>query len=103
MANILTDYPEESDALLYVMSEDCNPKGWRVDLLVENLSSKIEEKLLLCSRCNGLLRDACICNGAFMCQVCTPEDMASQPVEMNRTIVNEKMVICLLLHLGRSS
>ena len=66
-----------------------------MDLLVEKLSGK---RLLLCSCCSGLLRDACTCNGAFMCQVCIPEDIAWQPVEMNREIVNEKMVSCLLLH-----
>ena len=99
MAKLITDYPVERDALLYVMSEDCKPKGWRVDLLVEKLSSKLEEKVLLCSCCNGLLRDACLCNGALMCQVCIPEDTVVQPVVMYREIVNEKMVSCLLLHL----
>ena len=99
MAGMLTDYPLERDALLYVMSEDCKPKGWRVDLLVEKLSSKLEEKLL-CSCCNGLLRDACVCNRACLCQVCIPEEIAWQPVEMNRSIVSEKMVsflLCILL------
>ena len=89
----------ERDALLYVMSEDCKPKGWRVYLLVEKLSSKLEEKVLLCSSCNGLLRDACFSNGALMCQVCIPEDTVVQPVAMNREIVNEIMVSCSLLHL----
>ena len=97
MAKLIIDYPVEIDALLYVMNEDCKPKGWRVDLLVEKLSSKLEEKVLLCSCCNGLLRDACLCNGALMCQVCIPEATVVQPVVMNREIVNEKMVSCLLL------
>ena len=99
MAKFLTDYPVERNALLYVMSEDGSSKGWRVDLLVEKLSSKVEEKLLLCSCCNGLLRDACICEEEFRCEVCIPDGVAWQLVKMNRTIVNEKMVICLLLHL----
>ena len=93
MAKLITDYPVETDVSLYVTSVDGSPKGWRVDLLEEKLSSKLEEKLLLCSCCKGLLRDACICNGAFMCQVCIPEDTALQPVEMNREIVNERKVI----------
>ena len=97
MAKFITDYPVERDALLYVMSEDCKPNGWRVDLLVEKLSSKLEEKVLLCSYCNGLLRDACLSNGSLMCQLCIPED--AQPVGMNRELMNEKMVSCLLLHL----
>ena len=94
MAKLMTDYPVERNTLLFVMSEDCKPKGWRVDLLVEKLSSKVEEKVLLCISCNGLLRDACICNGALMCQVCIPADTVTvvQPVVMNREIVNEKMV-----------
>ena len=98
MAELTLDYTVERDVLLYVTRED-GSKGWRVDLLVEKLSSKVEEKLLLCNSCSGLLRDACICNGVFMCQVCIPEGVAWQPVEMNREIVNEKMVSCLLLHL----
>ena len=93
MAEVIKEFSE--DTLLYVTSEDGSLKGLRVDLLVEKLSSKVEEKLLLCSCCNGLLRDACICNGALMCQVCIPEGTVIQPVVMNREIVNEKMVICL--------
>ena len=96
MAKLITDYPVETDASLYVTSGDGSPKGWRVDLLV---SSKLEEKLLLCSCCKGLLRDACLCNGAFMCHVCIPEDTAWQPVEMNREIVNERMVIVCYTHI----
>ena len=84
MAKVTKEYFEET--LLYVTNEDGSSKGWRVDLLVEKLS---EGKLLLCSCCHGLLRDACICNGAFICQVCIPEGIAWQPVVMNRTIVNE--------------
>ena len=99
MAKFITDYPVERDTLLYVMSDDCKPKGWKVDLLVEKLSSKVEEKVLLCSCCHGLLRDACICEEELRCRVCIPEGVPWQPVKMNREIVNEKMVICLLLHL----
>ena len=97
MAEAIKEFSKE--ALLYVTSEDGSSKGWRVDLLVEKLSSKVEEKVLLCSCCNGLLRDACLCNGALMCQVCIPEDTVVQPVVMNREIVNEKMVSYFLLHL----
>ena len=97
MAEVIKEFSE--DTLLYVTSEDGSSKGWRVDLLVEKLSSKVEEKLLICSCCHGLLRDACICVEEFRCRVCIPEGVAWQPVKMNREIVNEKMVICLLLHL----
>ena len=99
MAKFITDYPVERDTLLYVMSDDCKAKGWKVDLLVEKLSSKVEEKVLLCSCCHGLLRDACFFEEELRCGVCIPEGVAWLPVKMNREIVNEKMVICLLLHL----
>ena len=99
MAAILTDYLEARNALLYVMSEDGYCKGWRVDFLVEKLSSKVEEKLLLCSCCHGLLRDACLYEEELRCGVCIPEGVTWQPVKMNRNIVYEKMVICLLLHI----
>ena len=96
MAKLITDNPIERDALLYVTSGDGSSKGWRVDLLVEKLS---EGKLLLCSSCGGLLREAYIYEEEFRCGVCIPEGVAWQPVKMNRTIVDDKMVIYLLLHL----
>ena len=95
MAELITDYSVERDALLYVMS-DCKLKGWRLDLLVEKLAES-EEKFLLCSSCNGLLRDACFYEEGLRCAVCIPEGVALLPVKMNQTIVNQKMVICLLL------
>ena len=64
MAELITDYSVERDALLYVMSKDCKPKGWRKDLFAEKLS---EEELLLCSCCNGLLRDACLYGEELKC------------------------------------
>ena len=94
MAEQTTDYPVDRDALLYVTREDGTSKGWRVDLLVEKLSSKVEEKLLLCNSCNGLLRNACLYEEELRCGVCIPEGVARQPVKMNQTIVNEKMVSC---------
>ena len=42
MAELIPDYPIERDALLYVGST----KGWRVDLLVEKLSSERESTIL---------------------------------------------------------
>ena len=96
MAELITDYSVERNALLYVMSENGKPKGWRIDLLMEKLSES-EEQLLLCSSCNCLSRDACFYEEELRCGVCIPEDVAWQPVKMNRKIVNQKMVICLLL------
>ena len=91
MAELITDYSVERDALLYVMS-DCKPKGWRIDLLAEKLSES-EEQLLLCSCCNGLSRDACFYQEELRYGLCIPEGVVWQPVKMNQKIVNQKMVI----------
>ena len=93
MAELITDYSVERDALLYVMSENSKPMGWRIDLLVEKIS---KEQLLSCSCCNGLLRDACFYEEELRCGLCIPERVAWQPVKKIRNIVNQKMAICLL-------
>ena len=71
-----------------------------MDLLEEKLSSKLEEKLLLCSCCKGLLRDACLCKEELRCRVCIPEGIAWQPVKMNREIVYERKVIVCYTNLS---
>ncbi|KAI6661692.1 TNF receptor-associated factor 4 [Oopsacas minuta] len=99
MAEKLTDSEGRED-LVYIKTEDGSYRGWRVDLLVDNLSSKMEEKLLLCSSCKGMLRDACLYEEEFRCGVCIPEGVAWQPVKMNREIVSDKMISCPLKKRG---
>ena len=70
MAELITDYSVERDALFYVMNENGKPKGWRIDLLAEKIS---EEQLLSCSSCNGLLRDACFYEEELRCGLCIPD------------------------------
>ncbi|KAI6650538.1 TNF receptor-associated factor 3 isoform X1 [Oopsacas minuta] len=96
---ILPEFEGKED-LVFMRGEDGSYRGWRVDLLLEKLSSKVEEKLLLCSCCNGLLRNACFYQEKFRCGVCIPEGISWQPVEMNRIIVNEKMICCPLKNSG---
>ncbi|KAI6646816.1 TNF receptor-associated factor 1-like [Oopsacas minuta] len=66
MAEKLTDSEGRED-LVYIKTEDGSYRGWRVDLLIDKLSSKMEEKILLCSSCKGMLRDACIYEGDLRC------------------------------------
>ena len=86
---------EESEALLYVMCEGVN-RGWRLELLTEQLSNKVEEKLLLCSYCRGLVREACQCevNGKHVlrCLMCKPFDVRCQSTPLTREAINEKSV-----------
>ncbi|KAI6658973.1 TNF receptor-associated factor 3 [Oopsacas minuta] len=99
MAEKLTDSEGRED-LVYIKTEDGSYRGWRVDLLIDNLSNKMEEKILLCSSCQGMLRDACIYEGDLKCGVCIPEGVAWQPVKMNRGIVSDKMISCPLKKRG---
>ncbi|KAI6661674.1 TNF receptor-associated factor 4-like, partial [Oopsacas minuta] len=99
MAEKITD-SEGREGLVYMKTEDGSYRGWRVDLLVDNLSSKMELKLLVCAFCNGLLRDACLYEEEFRCGVCIPEGVAWQPVKMNREIVSDKMISCPLKKRG---
>ncbi|KAI6661204.1 TNF receptor-associated factor 4-like [Oopsacas minuta] len=99
MAEKLTDSEGRED-LVYIKTEDGSYRGWRVDLLIDKLSSKMEEKILLCSSCKGMLRDACLYEGDLRCGVCIPEGVAWQPVIMNREIVSDKMISCPLKKRG---
>ena len=71
-------------------------RGWKVELLVEQITNKVEERFLLCSYCSGLMRDACLLENEgkqeLRCLVCIPEGVEWQPVEMNRETINEKIV-----------
>ena len=71
-------------------------RGWKVNLLVEQLTSKLEEKFLLCSYCSGLMRDACLLEKEgkqeLRSLVCIPEGAAWQPALMNREAINSRRV-----------
>ena len=71
-------------------------RGWRVELLVEQITNKMEEKFLLCSYCSGLMRDACLLEKEgkqeVKCFVCIPEGVTWQSALMNREVINEKIV-----------
>ncbi|KAI6650763.1 TNF receptor-associated factor 6-like isoform X3 [Oopsacas minuta] len=99
MAEKLADSEGRED-LVYIKAEDGSYRGWRVDLLIDKLSNKMEEKILLCSNCRGMLRDACVYEGDLKCGVCIPEGVAWQPVKMNRESVSDKMISCPLKKRG---
>ncbi|KAI6649476.1 TNF receptor-associated factor 4-like [Oopsacas minuta] len=97
----VSDDPDGTDDLVFVKIKDGKFGGWKVELLLERLSSKLEEKLLLCNSCKGLLREACLYHGELRCRVCIPKGAPSwQPVKMNSEIVNEKMISCPLKRRG---
>ena len=91
----LTIDSKEIETLVYKRL-DGGERGWRVELLVEQLTSKLEEKFLLCSYCSGLMRDACLLakggKQELRCFVCIPEGETWHQAQINRKAINEKMV-----------
>ena len=94
-----TESSEEIEGLVYKRLEG-RYRGWRVELLEEQLTNKLEKKFLLCSYCSGVLRDACLMEREgkqeLRCLVCIPEGVAWQPGLMSREAVNEKIVSAFL-------
>ena len=98
-----TESSEEIEGLVYKRLEG-RYRGWRVELLEEQLTSKIEEKFLLCSYCSGVMRDACLMEREgkqeLRCLVCIPDGIPCDALEMNREVINEKIVsafVCLFV------
>ena len=77
--------------------------GWRVDLLTNSALCKSEERLLICVRCRGLLREASVlANGnkhELKCSRCVSiqEKFYVQPAMTNREVINERQVRLSLL------
>ena len=82
--------------LVYVIRDDGNYGGWKTELLVEEITNKIEAKFLLCSYCKGMLRDACLFEKdgkqELACSVCLPKDFVKQIARLNAETINEKQV-----------
>ncbi|KAI6649635.1 TNF receptor-associated factor 4-like [Oopsacas minuta] len=95
MATIQTE-PDSPDNLLYI--HIAGYRGYKQDILTLNLS-KLEIKLLICTECDGIIKEAVFCEGKTICTSCT----AGKPHEPNddvRESVNELNVICPLNYRG---
>ena len=93
------------DELLFIKNfhidrNDCYG-GWKRELLVEKITSSAEERLLLCTVCTGMLRDACVFVVKFQkkearCDVCIPRGHQAElkmKAELVRSVIDEKLVI----------
>ena len=91
----------EINKLVYVTRDDGSYGGWKTELLVEKISSKTEEKFLLCYYCGGMLRDACFYEKdgkhKVACSLCIPKDVNKQIAQLNRETINEKQVSLQLI------
>lgn len=65
--------------------------GYRKDLLMENLSER-DELFLVCSRCSGILREACtVGSGEQVCVGCIKENEQSLPnLQVRNTVIKLK-------------
>ena len=98
------DANKDIDKLLFVKKLSYIPGvdygGWKKELLVEEIASVSEEKLLLCTLCKGMLRDACVVTvdqkKEAHCDVCVPRDYYTADTrkiaELVRSVIDEKMV-----------
>ena len=60
--------PDNTDELLYVkLTKYC---GYRKDYLSQNLT-EMEQELIVCKECTGIMREPSLCNGNITCLVCS--------------------------------
>ena len=103
-----TDIPvdvQNTEHLLFVKTEKSgfvSYGGWKKELLVEEIITISEEKLLLCTLCKGMLRDACVVvvnqKKEARCDACIPRHYtadARKKAELVQSVIDEKLVIIL--------
>ena len=97
-----SDTLQDTDELLFVSRRDGDITrygGWKVELLVEEIVSVSEQKLLLCALCKGMLRDACVVTSyrkkQVRCRTCTPTFIVYDynTIDIIRSVVDDRMVI----------
>ena len=97
-----SDTLKDTEEFLFVSRQDGDITtygGWKVELLVEEIVSVSEQKLLLCTLCKGMLRDACVVNlygkKQVRCKTCIPTLFAFgfNKIDIIRSVVDDRMVI----------
>ncbi|KAI6658036.1 hypothetical protein LOD99_15750 [Oopsacas minuta] len=98
MASKLVPLPDNREDLLYVKNFKKGKIihcGYKRDYLARNLT-EMEEGLVVCKECSGIMREASISNGETTCLVCS-ESQDLNPVKMVHNAVNQLEVKCPLL------
>lgn len=72
--------------LLYVPLSGGGYGGYRLEILKQNLSP-MEQTLVVCSCCKGVMREASFSSGRNTCLNCCPQNEQSAPVDSIREIV----------------
>ena len=66
--------------------------GYRQDLL-ENILSPLERSLIVCCRCEGVLRDPQLTEEGYKCESCL-DGGEGRPATTNKTVVEKLRVVC---------
>ena len=92
--------PEVARYLCRVRTEEGNYRGYKKDILTENLSER-DNAVFVCPRCKGILRELCIStDGEQFCSCCKKEGEHTRPnILVNNTIICFKCC-CPLLSRG---
>ena len=97
-----SDALQDTKELLFVSRQDGDVTrygGWKIELLVEDIVSVSEQRLLLCTLCKGMLRDACVITlegkKQPRCQTCSPffRPISYNKVDIICSVVDDRMVI----------
>ncbi|KAI6658066.1 TNF receptor-associated factor 4-like [Oopsacas minuta] len=81
--------------LVCVSRQDTGHGGYKKDLLCQNFSA-LEESLLLCPSCNGVMRDSSVWEGKTTCHDCCENTTNSACSVLHRKNINELQVKCPL-------
>ncbi|KAI6658037.1 TNF receptor-associated factor 5-like [Oopsacas minuta] len=97
MASKLVPLPDDREDLLYVKKGKKGKSihcGYKRDYLARNLT-EMEEGLVVCKVCSGIMREASISNGETTCLNCGPRKF--NPVKMVHNAVNQLEIKCPIL------
>ena len=84
--------PEIGRELCLVEGESCGYRGYKRDILTENLSER-EITVFVCSRCQGVMREVCLSSdrGEQFCSSCIKEgEQANFNLQMDKMILSFK-------------
>ncbi|KAI6655571.1 Mitochondrial import receptor subunit TOM70-like [Oopsacas minuta] len=91
--------PDKSNDLLYIKKVKEKKGmycGYRRDYLAQNLS-EMEEGLIICKNCTGIMREASFCRGDTTCLVCSETPRQLNPVKTVQSSIENLQIKCPLL------
>ena len=90
--------PENGRELCLVKGKSCGYRGYKRDILTENLSER-ENTMFVCIRCQGIMREVCLSSdGEQFCSSCKKEGEQANPnLQMDKMILSFKCLPCPLL------